>query len=99
MPHTVMKRDCSEGGSLMAVIAAEERAQACVLLAHHRKPERDRAVIRAFLRALGVACLDAELTAPVEAPIDVRFGEARFHLRALREHPRGRDGPEPTEGD
>ena len=82
----------------MAVIAVEERAQTRVVLAHHRKPERDRAVIRAFLRALGVACPDAELTAPVEAPIDVRFGEARFHLRELREHPRGRDGHEPVEG-
>jgi Putative endonuclease, protein of unknown function (DUF1780) len=82
----------------MAVIAAEERAQARVLLAHTRKPEHDRAVMRAFLRALGVACTDAELAVPVEAPIDVRFGEAQFHLRELREHPRGRDGHEPAEG-
>jgi hypothetical protein len=81
----------------MAVIAAEERAQARVLLAHKKKPERDRAVIRAFLRALGVAWTEAELAAPVEAPIDVRFGEAQFHLRELREHPRGRDGYEPAE--
>ena len=81
----------------MAVLAAEERAQTRVLLAHTWKPERDRAVIRAFLRTLGVACTDAELATPVEAPMDVRFGEAQFHLRELREHPRGRDGHEPAE--
>ena len=81
----------------MAVLAAEERAQTRVLLAHTRKPERDRAVLRAFLRALGVAWTDAELAAPVEAPIDVRFGDAQFHLRALREHPRGCEGHEPVE--
>src|SRR5205823_6279903 len=63
MPNTVMKRYCIEGGSIMAVIAAEERAQTRVLMAHTRKPERDRAVLRAFLRALGVAWTDAELVA------------------------------------
>ncbi len=79
----------------MAVIAAEERAQTRVLLAHTRKPERDRAVMRAFLRALGVAYADAELVASVEAPIDVRFREAQFHLRELRAHPSGCDEHEP----
>ena len=82
----------------MAVIAAEERAQTRVLLAHTSKPERDRAVLRAFLRALGVAWTDAELVASVEAPIDVRFREAQFHLRELRDHPRRRDGYEPDRG-
>ena len=81
----------------MAVITAEERAQTRVLLAHTRKPERDRAVLRAFLRALGVAWTDAELVASVEAPIDVRFREAQFHLRELRSHPPGCDGHEPAE--
>jgi len=80
----------------MAVLAAEERAQTRVLLAHTWKPERDRAVLRAFLRALGMAYADAELVTPVEAPIDVRFREAQFHLRELRAHPPGHDEQEPA---
>jgi hypothetical protein len=82
----------------MAVIAGQERAQTRLLLAQRRKPERDRAVIRAFLRALGVVCPDAELVAPVEAPVDVRFREGHFHLRELRDHQRGRDGYEQDTG-
>jgi hypothetical protein len=45
------------------------------------KPQRDRAVIRALLRVLGIACADAEVIAPMEAPIDVRFRQAQFHVR------------------
>jgi hypothetical protein len=52
------------------------------------KPQRDRAVIRALLRGLGVAWADAEVIAPVETPIDVRFRQAQFHIRELCEHPR-----------
>src|SRR5215510_12615786 len=94
----MMKRGSTAGGSVMAVTAAKERTQTRLLLAQRRKPERDRAVIRAFLRALGVACTDAEIVAPVEAPIDVRFREAHFHLRKLRDHARGRDGYEQGTG-
>src|SRR6266699_3325039 len=90
MPLTVMKGCCIEGGSVMAVIAAEERTKT------PRRPERDCTVIRAFLRALGVACADAELIASVVAPIDVRFRDAQFHLRELRAHPPGRDGQDPA---
>jgi len=82
----------------MAVTAAAERAQPRLLLAQRRTPERNRAVIRAFLRALGVVCADAEVVAPVEAPIDVQFREAQFHLRELRDHPRGRDWQEQYTG-
>jgi len=64
----------------MAVTEAEEHATrredrptTRLLLAHRMKPARDRAVVRAFLRALGVAFTEAEIVAPVEAPIDVRF--------------------------
>ena len=78
----------------MAVTAAEESAQPRLLLAQRRTPERNRAVIRAFLRVLGVVYTDAEVVAPVEAPIDVRFREAQFHLRELRDHPRERDWQE-----
>ena len=85
----------------MAVTEAEEHATrredrptARLLLAHRMKPARDRAVVRAFLRALGVAFTEAEIVAPVEAPIDVRFRQAHLHLRDLFDHQRGRDWQE-----
>ena len=56
------------------------------------KPARDRAVVEALLRALGVAFAEAEVVAPVAAPIDVRFREANFHLREVFDHPCERDG-------
>jgi hypothetical protein len=51
------------------------------------KPHRDRTVVRALLRVLGVACAASEVIAPVEAPIDVQFRQAQFHLRELSDHP------------
>jgi hypothetical protein len=42
---------------------------------------------------LGVAFTEAELIAPVEAPIDVQFRQAQFHLRELRNPPGGRNDP------
>src|SRR5262249_12558486 len=70
-------------------IVREDRPRPRLLLAHRIKPQRDRAVIRALLRVLGVAFAEAEVIAPVEAPIDVRFRQALFHLRELGNHPRG----------
>jgi len=79
----------------MAAIEAEDRAtvredrpRPRLLLAQRVKPQRDRAVVRAFLRTLGIAFAEAEVIAPVEAPIDVRFRQAQFHLRELCDHPR-----------
>ena len=80
----------------MAITTAKERVQTRLLLTQRRKPEHDCAVIRAFLRALGVACAEAEIVVSVEAPIDVRCREAHFHLRELCDHPHGRDGQEPA---
>jgi Putative endonuclease, protein of unknown function (DUF1780) len=80
----------------MAAIETEDRATVSadrprprLLLAQRMKPQRDRAVIRALLRVLGVAFAEAEVIAPVEAPIDVRFRQAQFHVRELCDHPRG----------
>ena len=80
----------------MTAIATEDRATVSadrprprVLLAQRMKPQRDRAVIRALLRVLGIAFAEAEVIAPVEAPIDVRFRQAQFHVRELCDHPRG----------
>ena len=85
----------------MTAIETEDRAtvsadrpQPRLLLAQRMKPQRDRAVIRALLRVLGVAFADAEVIAPVEAPIDVRFRQAQFHVRELCDHPRGCAWPE-----
>ena len=79
----------------MTAIATEDRATVTadrprprLLLAQRMKPQRDRAVIRALLQVLGVACAEAEIIAPVETPIDVRFRQAQFHIRELCDHPR-----------
>jgi hypothetical protein len=69
----------------------EGRTQPRLLLAQRYKPARDRAVVRTFLHMLGVVFAEAELVTPVEAPIDVQFRQAQFHLRELRHHPGGRD--------
>jgi hypothetical protein len=69
----------------------KDRIQPRLLLAHRLKPARDRAVVRTFLHTLSIAFAEAELVAPVEAPIDVQFRQAQFHLRELRAHPWGRD--------
>jgi Putative endonuclease, protein of unknown function (DUF1780) len=76
----------------MTAIEVEGRAQTRLLLAHRIKPQRDRSVVRAFLRALGISFAEAEIVAPVEAPIDVQFRQAQFHLREMSDQPRERDG-------
>jgi hypothetical protein len=68
-----------------------DRIQPRLLLAHRLKPARDRAVVRTFLHTLSIAFAEAELVTSVEAPIDVQFRQAQFHLRELRAHPWGRD--------
>jgi hypothetical protein len=70
----------------------EGHTQSRLLLAQRHKPARDRAVVCTFLHMLGVAFTEADLVAPVDAPIDVQFRQAQFHLRELRNHPGGRDG-------
>jgi len=70
----------------------QDRTQPRLLLAHRPKPARDRAVVRTLLHTLSIAFAEAELVTSVEAPIDVQFRQAQFHLRELHAHPRGRDG-------
>jgi hypothetical protein len=45
--------------------------------------ERDRSVVRAFLRTLGIYLAERELRAPNPEPVDVAFGDARFQVREL----------------
>src|SRR5258708_12087442 len=54
-----------------------------VFLCNKMKPERERAVCRAFLRALGVSFADQELIAPTVEPADVSFRELQFQVRDL----------------
>jgi hypothetical protein len=70
------------------VTAPKDRHRSRLLLAQRMKPHRDHAVVRALLRVLGVAWAEAEIIAPVEAPIDVRFRQAQFYVRELCDHPR-----------
>jgi hypothetical protein len=70
----------------------KDRTQPRLLLVHRLTPARDRAIVRTLLHTLSVAFAEAELVTPVEAPIDVQFRQAQFHLRELRAHPWGRDG-------
>jgi hypothetical protein len=48
-------------------------AQTRMFLSNKMKPERERSVCRAFLRALGVSFSDVELVAPTVEPADVTF--------------------------
>jgi hypothetical protein len=72
----------------LAVHAAETR----VFLGNKMKPERERAVCRAFLRAAGISFNESELFAPTIEPTDVDFRDARFQVRdLLRGRQRGDD--------
>ncbi len=59
-------------------------------LSNALKPERERAVCRAFLRSLGVRFTDDEIKATCQEPADVCFREARFQIRELIERGRRR---------
>ncbi len=54
------------------------------------KPERERAVCRAFLRCVGIAFADNEIVAPSTEPLDVSFRDARFQVREVMEKGRRR---------
>lgn len=52
-------------------------------LRNEAKPERERSVCRAFLRAIGVAFEESEVVAPATEPADVDFRTARFQIREV----------------
>lgn len=59
-------------------------------LSNEMKPERERSVCRAFLRAIGVPFDEQELVAPTDEPADVVFRTARFQIREILEPNRRR---------
>lgn len=54
------------------------------------KPERERAVVRAFLRCIGVTFVESEIVAPSSEPVDVSFHDARFQVREILQQGRRR---------
>jgi hypothetical protein len=56
-------------------------AETLTFLGNSQKHERERAVCRAFLRAIGVRFEEHEIVAPWQEPVDVRFRDARFQIR------------------
>jgi hypothetical protein len=50
------------------------------LLSNAQKPERERMVVRAFLRCIGEGFSDDEVQASAEEPVDVNFRSARFQV-------------------
>lgn len=53
------------------------------LLSNRRKPERERMVVRAFLRCVGVQFSDYEIQASSNEPVDVVFRAARFQIMEI----------------
>jgi len=54
------------------------------------KPERERAVVRAFLRCSGVTFVESEIVSPSSEPADVSFREGRFQVREILQQGRRR---------
>jgi hypothetical protein len=61
----------------------EHAAETRLLLSNPLKPERERMVVRAFLRCLGVAFADNGIVASTEEPVDVHFRAARFQIMEI----------------
>jgi hypothetical protein len=53
------------------------------LFSNPQKPERERMVVRAFLRCIGEAFEDSEIIASSEEPVDVRFRAADFQIMEI----------------
>lgn len=80
--------DMTERGYLDRLRA--HAADTCTFLGNKMKPERERSVCRAFLRAIGVLFIEKDLIAPTAEPADVAFHDARFQVRdLLRNRKRG----------
>lgn len=82
---TMVSTECANLDKLRA-----DTANTRTFFSNKMKPERERSVCRAFLRAIGVSFIDSELVAPTTEPADVAFRDARFQVREfLRQRKRG----------
>jgi hypothetical protein len=61
----------------------EHAAETRSLLSNPRKSERERMIVRAYLRCLGIPFTNDEIVASIEEPIDVSFRAARFQIREI----------------
>ncbi|WP_119271587.1 DUF1780 domain-containing protein [Taklimakanibacter deserti] len=59
--------------------AAETRT----LFSNPMKPKRERMVVRAYLRCLGIPFTEDEIASSNDEPVDVLFGDARFQIRDI----------------
>jgi putative endonuclease (uncharacterized protein DUF1780) len=60
-------------------VMAEAR-EARSLWSNAKKPERERMVVRAFLRCIGISFSESEIRSREDDPPDVMFREARFEV-------------------
>jgi hypothetical protein len=68
------------------------------LLSNAQKAERERMVVRAFLRYVGEPFQDAEIQASTEEPVDTFFRNARFQVRdVVGDRKRGKESAERAE--
>lgn len=61
----------------------EQADRARRLFSNPQKPERERMIVRAFLRCIGEAFEEGEIVASREEPIDVRFRGADFQIMEI----------------
>jgi len=61
-------------------------AETCTFFSNSSRLERERSVVRAFLRTLGISFEESELIAPCTEPVDVKFRTARFQNREYLIH-------------
>jgi hypothetical protein len=61
----------------------EHAAQTLRLFWNPQKPERERMVVRAFLRCVGEAFAENEIIVSREEPVDVRFRDADFQIMEI----------------
>ena len=86
-----MHTDTKHRISAYRTIVAKKRAYIAELRKHATstrtffsnpmKQQRERAVCRAFLRAMGMRFAEGEIVAPCQEPIDVGFRDAKFQIR------------------
>ena len=62
---------------------AKHAHEAVALFSNAQKPERERMVVRAFLRSMGIAFVDDEIRAGECEPIDVQFRCANFQVMVI----------------